>query len=181
MCAGGGGGVSKASITDPLQYTSQYTKAKQKVEQVQSRKGKLDDAKYQTKLNKAKAELAKADKYKDGKANSVEKNVDFFSGKIDALLNDSNKYSLHQQLVNASNEGLQQTLSTLNQMASLAAENQQLLQQDATRMAALIGPPPPEQSASAPIIGANREDGVRPGRTRRSLRIDRAGDSALFI
>jgi len=43
---------------------------------------------------------------------------------------------------------------------------------DAQRMAALIGTPPPEPTAKAPVIGDSRQ-GMDPAEGKRSLRIDR--------
>lgn len=43
----------------------------------------------------------------------------------------------------------------------------------AVRLAALIGPPPPEKSASAPVIGSDRTGEKRPT-GKQNLRIDRA-------
>jgi hypothetical protein len=48
---------------------------------------------------------------------------------------------------------------------------------NASRIAALIGAPPPEKGAAAPVVGGDRS--LFMGRTgRRQLRIDRAGDGA---
>ncbi|MEB3332172.1 MAG: hypothetical protein VKI83_06740, partial [Synechococcaceae cyanobacterium] len=44
---------------------------------------------------------------------------------------------------------------------------------NAARLAALIGTPPPEKAASAPVIGSSRNANPRP-KGRASLRIDRA-------
>jgi anti-sigma factor ChrR (cupin superfamily) len=48
---------------------------------------------------------------------------------------------------------------------------------DAQRMAALIGTPPPEPTAKAPVLGDNRQGMTRP-EGKRSLRIDRKARSA---
>jgi uncharacterized membrane protein len=48
---------------------------------------------------------------------------------------------------------------------------------DAQRMAALIGTPPPEPTAKAPVIGDNRAGMARP-EGKRSLRIDRNARSS---
>lgn len=47
---------------------------------------------------------------------------------------------------------------------------------NAARMAALIGPPPPEPVAKAPVIGTDRENQVK-AKGKRSLRIDRVDRS----
>lgn len=181
MCVGGGGSVSKAVITDPLATSPERQKAVERIQRIKASKGEIPQAVYQRKLAKAREAKRNAPKYADKRANKVEDSTRFGLDVINGLLGDSNPLNQLQNLANASQAGLQQTLSSLNQMASMAAENQQLLMQDAARMSALIGPPPPEEAASAPVIGANRFDGPRPGRTRRDLRIDRmpAGDLTI--
>ena len=47
---------------------------------------------------------------------------------------------------------------------------------NAQRMAALIGAPPPEQTAKAPVIGSDREDMVK-AKGKRGLRIDRVNQA----
>lgn len=47
---------------------------------------------------------------------------------------------------------------------------------NAARMAALLGPPPPDDTAKAPVVGTDRETRVK-SKKRRSLRIDRADRS----
>lgn len=181
MCVGGGGSVSKAVITDPLQTTGKYQQARKRVERIKDRKGQMDPAKYERRLDAAKQDLRSVRKYKDKNAEKVDDSSRFMLDTINGLLDQGNPLNVLQDLTNASQQGLQQTLGSLNQLASMAAENQQLMQQDAMRMSALIGPPPPEQSASAPVIGDNRFDGPRAGRTRRDLRIDKTQSSPLAI
>jgi hypothetical protein len=143
MCTGGGG-TSKAKITDPL------------------KKGK-------------------GGKYKDPLANVVEENVGFMVTKLGQMLDKNSTLNLTQEMVNASNQGLQQTLETLNQLSAAAADSQRLLQEDAMRLSALKGAPPPEKGADAPIVGRNRNPSVRSGRTRQDLRIDREQPATLSI
>lgn len=68
----------------------------------------------------------------------------------------------------------QQTLSDLRdtklQRANETAANAQ-------RMAALIGAPPPEPTAKAPMIGSSREAMVKP-KGKRGLRVDRAMETS---
>jgi hypothetical protein len=184
MCTGsGGGGAQAATITDPLQKTGAYRKAKARVENIKDRKGQMDPDAYKRKLQNAKQKLDKAPKYKDNKANKVEDATDFMWDKVKDLLDPSNPLNVAQDLLNASTMGLQQTMQGVNDLATAAANNQQLLQQDAMRMSMLIGPPPPEKTANAPVIGSNRDEEMSSPRSRgrRSLRIDRTSDSTLAI
>lgn len=48
---------------------------------------------------------------------------------------------------------------------------------NAARMAAIIGAPPPEPTAKAPVVGTDRENMVKP-KGKQGLRIDRVGRSA---
>lgn len=182
MCVGGGGGVSEAVITNPLAPSAERKKAQERIQQIKARKGDMSPGKYQRKLDKAREAKRNAPKYADKNANKVDESSRFALDVVKGLLDEGNPLNQLQELANASQQGVQQTLTNLNQLASLAAENQQLMQQDAMRMSALIGPPPPEESAKAPVIGANRFDGPRPGRTRRDLRIDKApaGDLTIY-
>lgn len=68
----------------------------------------------------------------------------------------------------------QQALSEL-----LNAEQQRAQQTaaDAQRMAALIGTPPPEPTAKAPVIGDSRT-GMAPGDGKKSLRINRKSSTS---
>jgi len=185
MCSGSGGAGSAnaAVITDPLKKTDKYRQAKARVENIKDRKDRMDPEAYRRKLNNAKKKLDKAPKYADKRANKVEDATDFMWDKVKDLLDPSNPLNVAQDLLNASTMGLQQTMQGVNDLATAAANNQQLLQQDAMRMSMLIGPPPPEKTANAPLIGSNRDEETDSPRSRgrRSLRIDRASDSTLTI
>ena len=181
MCVGGGGSVSKAVITNPLTASPERKKAQERIDRIKANKGEMSPAKYRSKLDKAQEAKRNAPKYADKNANSVDESSRFAMDVVKGLLDENNPLNLVQGLVNASNDSVQQTLGNLNDLGRLAADSQQLLMQDAARMSALIGPPPPEKSASAPVIGANRFDGPRPGRTRRDLRIDKAPANDLTI
>jgi len=117
----------------------------------------------------------------DPQAQAVEENVGFMVDKIGQMLDKNNALNVAQELVNASNQGVQQTLQTLNQLSTAAADSQRLLEEDAIRLSALKGAPPPEKAADAPVVGRNRDGSVRPGRTRQALRIDRTEPNPLAI
>lgn len=178
MCTGGGGSVPAANITDPLARTKSYKQAGRKVRRIKARSGQMDRQTYQQKLSKARqAKRAVPKKYADKRANKVENDTLFMLDAIRGLLGDSNPLNVAQDLLHQSNQRLQDTLTQLNDLATMAADNQQLLQEDAMRQSMLRGAPPPEESASAPVIGRNRDGYGRPGETRQALRIDRTAGS----
>lgn len=111
----------------------------------------------------------------------VNKAVKFMADKVKDLNSPDNPLALAQQAQILSGQQLNQVMGMLNQTATMAANNQDLLQQDAARLSALTGPPPPEKSASAPLIGRSRSDEPRSGSTRRSLRIDRSQSNSMSI
>lgn len=182
MCVGGGGSTPAARITDPLQATAGYKKANARVQRIQARKGSMDPGVYQQKLKAAKSDRkAVQRKYKNDRANTVENDTTFMADAIRQLLSDGNPLNIAQDLLNQSNASVQDTLTQLNDLATMAADNQQLLQQDAMRQSLLKGAPPPEKSADRPVIGRNRDDSARPGQTRQDLRIDRTSSNGLTI
>lgn len=108
----------------------------------------------------------------------IQKVVDKLYKETQGLLSPKNSLNQAYSLLQSSNAGLQRTLQESEKLSTMAANNQLLLAQDAARLAALKGPPPPEKTADAPLIGAQRE----PTRTtaergRSSLRIDRTTPS----
>lgn len=183
MCVGGGGGsVPSAVITDPLKPSKEYQKARQRVQKIKSRKGQMDPEVYQAKLKNAReAVKAVPKKYQNERANNVENDTLFMLDKVKDLLGDDNPLNKAFDALNQSNLGVQNTLTQLSDLATMAADNQQLLQEDAMRQSLLRGAPPPEDSADAPVIGRNRDGYERPGRTRQALRIDRTPSSTLAI
>lgn len=124
---------------------------------------------------------AKINKPSKKRTKKVNKAVNFMADKVDDLLSPDNPLALAQQAQILSGQQLGQVMGMANQVATMAANNQDLLQQDAARLSALTGPPPPEKSASAPVIGRSRSDEPRSGSTRRSLRIDRSQSSPISI
>lgn len=138
--------------------------------------GKVSKAKITDPLKRKKN-----GQYKDPLANIVEDNVSSMVDKLGQMLDKNSALNVTQDLVNASNQGLQQTLQTLNQLSTAAADSQRLLEEDAIRLSALKGAPPPEKTADAPVIGRNREGSVRSGQTRQALRIDRTEPNPLAI
>lgn len=183
MCVGGGGGSAPAArITDPLKATKQYKQATQRVQRVKAKKGSMDAATYNARLKEARqARKAVGRKYEDKRANNVENDTLFMLDKVKDLLGDDNPLNKAFDALNQSNLGAQDTLTQLSNLATMAADKQQLLQEDAMRQSLLRGAPPPEDSADAPVIGRNRDGYERPGRTRQSLRIDRTPSSTLAI
>jgi hypothetical protein len=77
--------------------------------------------------------------------------------------------SLKQQELQATLSTQQQTLERLN-TARMARANETAA--NAARMAELLGPPMPEESAKPPVIGDNRTAAAK-ARNRSTLRIDR--------
>ena len=89
---------------------------------------------------------------------------------IQAIRDQSNSVAnIKQQELNAALQGQQQVMQELRdyrvQRANDTAAN-------AARMAALIGTPPPEKTAAAPVVGSERAGMVR-AQGKRNLRIDR--------
>jgi hypothetical protein len=183
MCVGGGGGSAPAArITDPLRGTKQYRQATQRVQRVKARKDQMSPAAYKEKLGNARQQRkAVKTKYKDPRANRVENDTQFMWDKVKDLLAPDNPLNQAQDLLNQSNQGLQDTLTQLKDLSEMAADNQQLLQQDAMRQSLLKGAPPPEDSADRPVVGRFRDENYRPGQTRQALRIDRTPSSTLTI
>lgn len=126
----------------------------------------------------SKATITEPDKKQTRKVNSA---VRFMAGKVNKLMRDDSPLNKAQSGLIDSTQQLNQALTLLNQTATMAANNQDLLQADAARLSALVGPPPPEESASAPLVGRARSDGPRSGSARRSLRIERSQPSQLSI
>jgi hypothetical protein len=183
MCVGGGGGsVPAARITDPLEATKQYSRATRRVKRVKAKKGSMDAATYNAKLDKARqAKKSVGKKYKNNRANKVENDTLFMLDKVKDLLSNDNPLNTAFDALNRSNLGLQDTLTQLSDLATMAADSQQLLQEDAMRQSLLRGAPPPEKNAETIVAGRNRDGYERPGRTRQALRIDRTPSSTLAI
>lgn len=75
------------------------------------------------------------------------------------------------------NAALQQEQQVLGSLRDVRVQQANETAANAQRIAALLGPPPPEKTASAPVIGADRTTAsARTGR--RQLRVDRAGSGA---
>lgn len=73
-----------------------------------------------------------------------------------------------QQGLQAATLQQQQTLTDLAARKTAAANDTSAA---ATRLAALIGAPPPDKTARAPVLASNREGMTRP-KGRKSLRVD---------
>jgi hypothetical protein len=142
----------------------------------------MDPAVYKDKLRNARQQRkAVKTKYKDQRANQAENDTQFMWDQVKDLLRPNNPLNLAQDLLNLSNQGLQDSLTQLKELSQMAADNQQLLQQDAMRQSLLKGAPPPEASADRPVVGRSRDENYRPGQTRQALRIDRTTSSTLTI
>jgi hypothetical protein len=63
-------------------------------------------------------------------------------------------------------------LGQASKLQEAAANSQAMVSQNAAQMAALIGPPPPEKSATKVVVGKARDVETESDRNRRSLRID---------
>lgn len=127
----------------------------------------------------SKAKIKKVNKKQQKQVSAA---VDQMAAKVKGLLDSNSNLALTQQLAESSGRNLQSTLQDLTGLARMAADSQQLLQQDAARMSALIGPPPPEKSADRPVIGRNRDQAATPAsRGRRQLRIERDNYNTLSM
>jgi hypothetical protein len=72
---------------------------------------------------------------------------------------------------------LDQEQSVLAQLRDLRVARANDTAANASRIAALLGPPPPEKGAMAPVVGTDRSTAA--GRTgRKQLRVDRTSDGA---
>jgi hypothetical protein len=83
---------------------------------------------------------------------------------IDQAMNSGSQ--LMQQQLNTAVSSKQQALSASVEQRKILAENTNA---QAMRMAALIGTPPPEKSASAPVVGSSR--GIETKKGKSALRI----------
>lgn len=69
------------------------------------------------------------------------------------------------------NQALRTQEAALAEMRDFKVQRANDTAANAARLAALIGTPPPEKTATAPVIGANRNPSAKP-KGRASLRID---------
>lgn len=70
------------------------------------------------------------------------------------------------------NQALATQQDTLAQLRDVKTARANDTAANAARMAALLGPPPPEKSAQAPVLGSDRAERSRPA-GKRGMRIDR--------
>jgi hypothetical protein len=70
------------------------------------------------------------------------------------------------------NQTLTQQQETLSNLRDVRVQRANDTAANASRMAALLGPPPPEKAATAPTVGSNRSTMTRPS-GKRGMRIDR--------
>ena len=95
---------------------------------------------------------------------------------IDSSMN-SGSQLLQQQLMAATSQQqklMQQELELKKANADDAGKTQSKVDAQALRLAALIGPPPPEKSAQAPVVGSNRGVETKKGKSELRIGLDSA-------
>lgn len=89
--------------------------------------------------------------------------------------------ALKQQELNQALSGQQAAMSDFKDYRVQVANDQQIKANDtsanAARINAILGAPPPEKTAQAPVVGSER-DGVQSRKGKKELRIDRVGQTA---
>ena len=89
--------------------------------------------------------------------------------------------ALKQQELNQALSGQQAAMSDFKDYRVQVANDQQIKANDtsanAARINAILGAPPPEKTAQAPVVGSER-DGVQSRKGKKELRIDRIGQTA---
>lgn len=75
------------------------------------------------------------------------------------------------------NQALRTQEQSLSELRDYKVQRANDTAANAARMAAIIGTPPPEPTAKAPVVGTDRENMVKP-RGKQGLRIDRVGRTA---
>lgn len=70
------------------------------------------------------------------------------------------------------NQAVERQRQVLEQARDFSIQRANDVAANAQRMAALLGPPPPEPTAQAPVVGGDRQ-GIRRTRGKNDLRIDR--------
>jgi hypothetical protein len=81
--------------------------------------------------------------------------------------------ALAQMNLQQSDKDLANAVQQVRDLKLEMASNQSALSEQAMRMSALMGPPPPEESAKPPTVGRDREDTSARRRGRGALRVDR--------
>ena len=94
---------------------------------------------------------------------------------IDAQM--SNGTMLLQQELQSSLQLQNNARAEIAEAKVAKADSQRALQEQATRLATLLGPPPPEETAQAPVVGA-RERGLSDRKGKKSLRIGKTATSS---
>jgi len=87
------------------------------------------------------------------------------------------KLARFQRKLQKSDKKLTDTLQQVRDLKLDLADNQSALSEQAVRMSALMGPPPPEESAKPPLTGRDRDESPNRRRGRSSLRVDRVTTS----
>jgi hypothetical protein len=91
---------------------------------------------------------------------------------INRVTADDTPLMLAQQQLDRSNDMLAGVLDQAKGLQEAAANSPSIVGQNALQMAALVGPPPPEKSATKVVVGKDRGVETESDRNRRSLRID---------
>lgn len=86
--------------------------------------------------------------------------------------------ALAQMRLQQSDKDLGNTLQQVRDLKLDLADNQAALSEQAMRMSALMGPPPPEKPAQPPLTGRDREESPNRRRGRSSLRVDRVAPTS---
>lgn len=81
--------------------------------------------------------------------------------------------TLMQGQLNQALNSKRDLMEQLRDLKKEKASNVDRLDEQARRMSVLVGPPPPEKSASAPQVGAQRSEEQKPKRGKSALRIER--------
>ena len=81
--------------------------------------------------------------------------------------------SIKQNELDAALQGQQTALTSLRDAKTAEAAD---VQANARRLSALMGPPPPDKSASAPVLGRDRK-GAKRAKGKKGLRVNRARTS----
>lgn len=93
-------------------------------------------------------------------------------GAIDKVTRPNSKLRRKQRKLNKVGKALGEVLDRAVDLQTAAANSPAMVGQNALQLAALMGPPPPEKSATKVVVGKDRGVETDPERVRRSLRID---------
>ena len=171
-------GTMAAKITDPLQGTAKFKRARAKVQRIKDNKDKWSKPVYKQKLKQARKDRnAIKNKYSDKRADVAEFDTQWMWDKVKDILRPNNPLNQAFDQLHESNDQLNDALGQTNQMMEGMANNQALLQADAMRMSLLLGAPLPDKAADHVLVGDQRGEVDPKDRGRRSLRIEQTTPS----